>query len=44
MRAMSQGELNSQYDFIVCGSTGAESIDEVGAECIARIQGGARTR
>jgi pimeloyl-ACP methyl ester carboxylesterase len=24
---MSQGELDSQYDFIVCGSTGAESID-----------------
>ena len=32
MRAMSQGERTSQYDFIVCGSTGAESIDEVGAE------------
>jgi hypothetical protein len=44
MSAMSQGKLNSQYDFIVCGSTGTESIDQVGAECIARIQGGARTK
>jgi hypothetical protein len=44
MSAMSQGKLNSEHDFIVCRSTGAESIDEVGAECIARIQGGARTR